>query len=245
MLVAGVDGYDTKWMVALGEAGGCARDARLAVADDFSGVLRLTEGCAAVCLDMPVGLPGGDQARECDALARARLAELGAGLRGVGSRVFSVAPRHAVQAGLGYRETVDLCRRLTGKGLSRQAFALFTAMRQVDDLMTPGLQRRVVETHPELSFARLAGRTLDSKHTALGALQRAAALGLDAGVLGAMLARCGAGAAASGDALDALACLDAAAHVARANVDAPDARRLPGERMPPRDERGLRMEIWF
>lgn len=168
------------------------------------------------------------------------------GVPNPGSRVFTVAPRQVVESAGDYQAANDQCRRLTGKGLSRQAFALFAALRDVDRHMTPELQNRVVETFPELVFARMAGRTLHSKHTALGCMERAEALGLDAETLAAMLDAGGIKAARSEDALDALALVKAATHVARIeNIHASNPRRLPGDDATQYDAKGLRMEIWF
>lgn len=246
MLVAGVDGCAGKWLVATGGAGRPAHEARLALADDFADVLRRTADCAAVCLDMPIGLPEGEDFRTCDRLAQLRLARLGARVANPHSRVFAIPPRRVVEAKTPYPASRDMAVSLTGKGFSRQAFGVFPAILDVDRAMTPELQRRVVETHPELCFARLAGRTLHSKKTALGALERADALNLDTASFAALLSGGEIKPAHAEDALDALACLDAAAHVARtADMDAPNARRLPGDRTPPRDAKGLRMEMWF
>ena len=49
-------------------------------------------------------------------------------------------------------------------------------LREVDAVMTPGLQKRVMEFHPGLVWKRLAGRVLAPKHGARGAVQRLAVL---------------------------------------------------------------------
>jgi predicted RNase H-like nuclease len=58
-----------------------------------------------------------------------------------------------------YVTAADLSRRLAGEGISRQAFALQPKVIQVDRWVreTP---HRVVEVHPEASFAELAGTPL-------------------------------------------------------------------------------------
>lgn len=106
----------------------------------------------------------------------------------------------------------------------------------VDSAITPPLQSRAVEVHPEVSFARLAGATLPPKRTAAGRGAR-----LD--VLASWLPDPDAALAAAprparpDDALDALA----AAWSARRWL-AGEAEVLPSAE-PPRDARGLRMEI--
>ena len=101
-------------------------------------------------------------------------------------------------------------------------------MREVDDAAD---DPRLVEVHPELSFAALAGRVLDRKRTAAGRAQRLAALrswlpGLDL-----------ASVPSGDDAPDALA----AAWSGRRWLDGV-ARVLPGGE-PPQDSRGRPMRI--
>lgn len=243
--LAGADGCRTGWMVAVADDPGSAERARLFVVPDFGAVLDAVRGCAALAVDMPIGLPPGGEARDCDLLARRRLAALSRGVPNPQSRVFPTPPRPALRPGDDYAAFARRVRELTGRAPSRQLFGIAPRILEVDALMTPALQRRVAEAHPELCFARLAGRTLHSKHTPLGAMERGEALGLTARSLAGLLARCAIPAALSEDALDALALLGAAAHVAaHADGDAPTASRLP-ETAPPRDERGLRMEMWF
>jgi predicted RNase H-like nuclease len=115
-------------------------------------------------------------------------------------------------------------------------------LREVDAVMTPGLQKRVMEFHPELVWKRLPGRVLAPKHGARGAVQRLA-----------VLAQHGApwllrvdmdnlpDAVALDDVLDCIVGLPVAYSIAG---DPTYKCRLPGSD-PPKDERGLRMEIWF
>jgi predicted RNase H-like nuclease len=60
-----------------------------------------------------------------------------------------------------------------GLGLSVQTWRIVPRMREVDAVAG---DPRLVEVHPELSFARLAGRTLPSKHRAEGRAARLHAL---------------------------------------------------------------------
>ena len=117
-------------------------------------------------------------------------------------------------------------------------------LREVDAAMTPALQDRVYEFHPELAWQYLAGRLLPSKHTHDGLEQRKALLRDYVPALDEITApRNGLRRkdAKLDDLLDALVGLG----VAQAIADGPDlARRIP-ESEPGRDDRGLRMEIWF
>ena len=115
-------------------------------------------------IDMPLGLLGAGW-READRLARRAL-----GRRGV--TVFAIPPR-AVWECQSYAEANRLCRELTGKGFSRQAWGLRRKITEADQFRrsiaaAPG-GVRLYEVHPELSFAALAGAPLpDSKHTPAG-----------------------------------------------------------------------------
>lgn len=62
--------------------------------------------------------------------------------------------------------------------MSLQSFHLLPKIRELDAWISPALQARVFEAHPELIFTRLAGRPLElSKKTAEGRAQRFALLG--------------------------------------------------------------------
>src|SRR4051794_33828568 len=105
---------------------------------------------------MPIGLleaavPGG---RECDRLARRMLGP------GRGSCVFPPPCRPALGAAT-YAEAVRRNRASAshGLGISRQAYGLFPKLREVDGVLTPVLQGRLVEVHPEVSFTALRDMT--------------------------------------------------------------------------------------
>src|SRR5689334_1150579 len=77
-----------------------------------------------------------------------------------GSRVFP-APCRASLAG---RDYADCCARnaaVSGKRLTKQTHAILAKIREVDAIITPELQERVREAHPEVSFKVLAGRALE------------------------------------------------------------------------------------
>jgi len=115
-------------------------------------------------IDMPLGLPGAGW-RDADLLARRAL-----GRRGV--TVFAIPPR-AVWECSSYAEANRLCRELTGKGLSVQAWGLRRKIAEAGQFRWRAATRQegaqLHEVHPELSFAALAGAPLpDSKHTPAG-----------------------------------------------------------------------------
>jgi predicted RNase H-like nuclease len=158
--VAGVDGCKAGWFVVIASAE--KPDSRtntsyvfmlknLFVAGTFTEVLSATMGCQLVCVDIPIGLSDGDKPRECDLAARKLLR---------GQRASSVfpAPSRPCLSTNEYKVANAICRKLSGKGLSKQSFALLEKIRQVDGLMTPALQNRVREIHPEVSFWALNGK---------------------------------------------------------------------------------------
>ena len=212
--VAGVDGCRAGWIVV---HDGCATVHR-----DFATVLAGLPDDTVVAVDMPIGLidehePGG---RDVDRAARLELGPKR-------NSVFSAPPRCA----LGARTLGDARRR--GARLTLQTLNILSRIEDVDRVMTPDLQSRVFEVHPELSFAAMngGGPLLAPKRSATGARERRALLQR----AGVMVPERPVGAARD-DLLDACA-LAWSAH----RVDRGNARRVPDR--PARDARGLRMEL--
>lgn len=120
-------------------------------------------------VDMPIGLVNGGW-RACDLLAKAELGR-------AHSRVFMTPPRPVVE--LGHRAPNDavqrLSRSLTGQGVSRQALALSPRIRDVDRCVP---DERLIEVHPEISFAQMTGSVLAPKKSARGEQERLAALSI-------------------------------------------------------------------
>jgi predicted RNase H-like nuclease len=182
---------------------------------------------AVVGVDMPIGLPDHGP-RQADLLARAY----------VGARrasVFMTPVRAAVEADT-HAEAVRVNRSLAGAGVSAQAFALRTRIREVDRWVRRA-SFRVVEVHPEVCFARMANRRpLPRKTTWAGAEARRRLLA-DAGiVLTGDLGPAGA-AAKVDDVLDAAA----AAWTARRVLEG-EAESLPD--VPEVFSDGLPSAIW-
>jgi predicted RNase H-like nuclease len=190
-------------------------------------------------VDMPIGLldaaePGG---RECDRRARRLLGAPRA------CSVFSPPVRAALrQTTYAAALSANRASARIALGISRQCFNLFDKMREVDVALARagGAAARVREIHPELAFRALAeapAGLASAKSCAIGRQRRAALLrAAYPGIERALAAR--PGGAAVDDVLDAFAVCWSAARIARgAGV------RLPPR--PPRDARGLRMEIWY
>jgi predicted RNase H-like nuclease len=125
-------------------------------------------------------------------------------------------------------------------GLSRQTYSILPKLREVHDAMTPDLQARIREVHPELSFAIMNGGVpLDvSKRTPAGIARRVALLeAFFPDVRGALVCFASSG-VGKDDLLDAYAAAWSAWRMARGK-----AHYVP-ER-PELDSRGLRMGIWY
>ena len=108
----------------------------------------------AAGIDMPIGLPSCTR-RASDGQLRVHL-----GARR--SSIFPTPPRTVLDA-VDYRDALTRARDATGVGLSKQAWNLVAKIRELDALMTPDLQPRVSEAHPESSFAELAGKPLATR----------------------------------------------------------------------------------
>jgi predicted RNase H-like nuclease len=235
-LAAGADGCKAGWIVVVVDVSGCAVR-RCFVAPTFSELLLQTTECTAVAIDIPIGLPRRLAAagRPVDLEARALLSP------NRRNSVFSAPPRGVLQA-RSYEEANELHRENSdgGQGMSRQAFGLLQKIADVDDLMTPRLQKRVVETHPELSFMELNdGSPLSfPKLSAPGMLARVRLL-TRVGCLTGLEEEAGqvAAGAKPDDVLDAAAAAWTGARFVRG-----EAIRIPDD--PGVDQRGLRMEMW-
>lgn len=231
-VVAGVDGCRGGWVVALADERG-PLDVR--VVATFAEILALAERPLVIAIDIPIGLLDAAEAggRECDRIARGLLR---------GPRACSVFSP-SIRAALGIDDFPAACETSRASSparirISLQTFHIRSKVKQVDDEMTPKLQDRVVEVHPELAFFAMNGERpmAHGKKSGEGRRERAALL-----ARGGMLARDGTvprvDRAAIDDVIDALAACWTARRVLRG-----EAVRVP-ER-PARDARGLRMEIW-
>ena len=158
--VTGVDACARGWVaVTLGPGTGV----RAAVAATLDGLPLAGLPLAGVTgIDMPLGLLAAGW-RDADALARRAL-----GRRGV--TVFAIPPRPVLECE-SYAQASRLCRTLTGKSFSVQAWGLRGKIAEADQFRRRAAADGVhlYEVHPELSFAAMAGAPLaDSKHTPAG-----------------------------------------------------------------------------
>lgn len=230
LAAVGLDGCRGGW-IAIGLSG----EGRLAFAGVVETAGQFVEtlpGGAVVAIDMPIGLPAAGT-RPADVEARRLLPP------GRKSSVFPCPPRPLLAA-RSYPEAQRMSRALDGRGLQKQAWNLFPRIRELDALVGPAEQNRILECHPEVAFqARSGGRALPRKRRPEGRAARLAILA-DAGLAGldTLLKDLPRKLAAPDDLLDAAVCALVAQDF-RAGL----ARRVPVA--PGLDPRGLRMEIWF
>ncbi|MGW4468245.1 DUF429 domain-containing protein [Nonomuraea sp. NPDC004354] len=224
--VLGVDGCRRGWVgIAVGAG---------AVAAYFATELGELVSLAAkdgeldvVAVDMPIGLPDRGR-READVLAR----------RALGPRWASVfmTPTRAALETADYGAAALVNQELAGEGISRQAYALKEKLLQADRWVRE-TSLRVVEVHPEVCFAELAGAPLQVRKTTWAGAERRYALLEGAGIdVPRLLGTAGAMAGVD-DILDAAA----AAWTAR-RVAAGHARSMPD---PPQTfSDGVACAIW-
>lgn len=232
MKVVGVDGARGGWLAISYDT--AQRELKPQIHGTFPDVLGSYPDVTCIAIDIPIGLAEGSP-RRCDIEARKVL-----GPRR--SSVFPAPDRRLVDVAF-YAEANGLSRSLLGKGIPAQAFAIYPKIAEVNRVMTPQLQERVVEVHPEVSFWALAGQQpmLYPKRTVEGFEERRALLARAFGgvdiptreMAGRLVSRAGAD-----DLLDAMV----AAWTAR-RFAAGEAGRLPEN--PETDVRGLRIEMVY
>jgi predicted RNase H-like nuclease len=232
----GIDGCRAGWFCVLLDAGG-GWSCRLA--PDARAVGELAREADSVLIDIPIGLPGsGHDGRLCDREARRLL-----GRRRAAS-VFP-APARGTLVAQSYARALELNRRATGRGLSRQAWNIVPKIREIDALLRNNRELRGVlrESHPELCFWALNAQQAmhDNKKRREGQEQRLQ-------VLEAVLPSCHAlfaqacaefprRAVARDDIIDAMVC------AVTAKQGCGSYRTIPAS--PVRDGQGLAMEIVY
>ncbi len=208
---------------------------------------------AAIAVDMPIGLPafsarGG---RGPEALVRPLLGQRQ-------SSVFSIPSRAALYADTADFTTLDawyaaharasVVARETSdppRGVSIQAFGIFSKIRELDGLLIarPELRSRIIEAHPEVAFWQLNGRQamslpkkIKGRVNPAGMEERKALLARH-GLSRAFLDQAPPRGAAQDDFLDAAAMMMVAQRFSRgAAISFPDP---PGH-----DDHGIPVAIW-
>ncbi|SFT40482.1 DUF429 domain-containing protein [Mesorhizobium sp. YR577] len=242
----GVDGCKAGW-VAVSRRAGCEPEA--SVFKTFAGLLEAFPADAAIAVDMPIGLPafsarGG---RGPEALVRPLLGQRQ-------SSVFSIPSRAALYADTADFTTLDawyeaharasaVARETSDppRGVSIQAFGIFSKIRELDGLLIarPELRSRIVESHPEVAFWQLNGlqamalpKKIKGRVNPAGMEERKALLAGN-GLPRAFLDRSPPRGAAEDDFLDAAAVMLVAERVARGEaISFPDPPGLDGHGIP-------------
>lgn len=186
-------------------------------------------------IDVPIGLPDRGS-RRADQAARVKL-----GWPRCAS-VFPTPIRPALRA-TSWEEACDITATVDGRRVPRQTFAILPKIREIDGLLqaNAGLHHRLLEVHPELSFAAWAGTPMvHRKKSAAGRQSRQELIAQLYGPnefsrLAAILRGNHFG---SDDLADAFANLWTARR-----VQAGTASRLPAE--PAFDSTGLPMHMWY
>ncbi|TCM39612.1 DUF429 domain-containing protein [Kribbella sp. VKM Ac-2568] len=169
--VLGVDACKAGWVGVLLDDD--RLDVRVAATiDALVAHAELSGPLATVAIDMPIGLPDKGP-RRADLLARAAIGPLT-------SSVFTTPVRAALLAAT-HPEAVEVNRDHAGQGLSVQAYGLRVKLFEIDKWVRQATMQ-VVEVHPEVSFAFLAGRPLTVRKSTWAGVERRRALLQDAGI---------------------------------------------------------------
>ena len=159
MLVLGVDGCGDGWLV-VALVDGRFDSARLL--PSVAGALELYPSAECVAIDIPIGTEP-DGFRAVDVAARKLLGP-------ARSTLFETPPIEVLRQST-YAAALALCRKLTNKGLSRQAYGLREKILEVEPIAAQ--DDRIIEVHPEVCFRRLAaGGAIQRKKTWNGLMQR-------------------------------------------------------------------------
>jgi predicted RNase H-like nuclease len=146
MFVAGIDGCRGGWISFKADPASLNTSVELI---DLSSVLgNKPDDLAMLAIDIPIGLL--DDSRACDKTARKLLGQPR------GTSVFA-APCRASLSAKNHAAASSTNLRVTGRGLSQQAWGIASKIKQVDDVITSDCQKWVYEVHPEVCFWGLAG----------------------------------------------------------------------------------------
>ncbi|MCJ7498779.1 DUF429 domain-containing protein [bacterium] len=226
--IAGVDSCPGGWLAVLVTFYEEVVEEEHLLLGSFKELSELDSPPSYIAVDIPIGLlaepvQGG---RECDRVARKVLGQPRS------SSIFSPPVRPSLAC-----STFEEAREY---GLNMQSFGILPKVRELDRIMTPGLQSRIREAHPEVSFFALAGLSpaRAGKKKAEGRKERVALLNQYFFQVEEGLGRFPASRATADDVLDAYACAWTAMRLFRG-----EAGYLPDD--PERDEKGLQMAIWY
>ena len=152
-LYIGVDGCRGGWATAVLDHG----ELRLKVYKSISALVKEYPSFDAFLVDMAIELRNSRDQKRPDTAARKEL-----GIKA--SSVFPIPSRDAVYAE-GEEEQKRANLRTLGKSLSKQSLAIIPKIRELDEFLkdNPEYRGRILESHPEVDFARLNGSVILSK----------------------------------------------------------------------------------
>ena len=152
-LYIGADGCRGGWIACILDHG----EMRIERYDSIETLIQAYPEFDAFLIDMAVGLRSSADQLRPDDLARKEL----------GSRASSIFPipcRQAVYAGT-EEEKKQANIKALGKSLPKQTINIIPKIRELDEFLTvhPEYKNRILESHPELDFARLHGSVVLSR----------------------------------------------------------------------------------
>jgi predicted RNase H-like nuclease len=146
MRVAGIDGCRGGWISFGVNLVSLSTSVELV---DLPSILRNKPGDLEIlAIDIPIGLLDGSRA--CDKAARKLLRHPRR------TSVFAAPCRTSLSA-KNHASATATNFRVSGRGLSQQAWGIARKIKQVDDAITPTCQQWAFEVHPEVCFWALAG----------------------------------------------------------------------------------------
>lgn len=153
--VIGVDGCRGGWMAFIIENSGHT----VKVYNSIEALCKENSDAHLIIVDMPIGLPESIDDIRPDSDARKIL-------KGKASSIFSCPCRQAIYEN-NYEQANITNRRVLGKGLSKQSFAISPKIKEVDVFLrdNDSFKGRVIESHPEVCFAMLNGNPVLEKKT--------------------------------------------------------------------------------
>ena len=166
-LYIGVDGCRGGWIAAVLDHG----DMQLKRYKYISSLVEEYPSFDAFLIDMAIGLRNSKEQERPDDEARKELGPKG-------SSVFPIPSRDAVYAD-GEEAQKQANIRTLGKSLAKQSIAIIPKIRELDIFLNdhPEYKNKILESHPEVDFARLNGAVLMSrKQEEPGPSQRKAVL---------------------------------------------------------------------
>ena len=155
----GVDGAPGGWVAATiraphRDAAGPGHNLTITFCEHFSEIVTSSNDADVIVVDMPIGLSS-DGSRPADTQARDRL--------GPRRSTFFPTPVRSVLDFDDWEAANEHSKQVTGKGLSKQAWNLIPKISEIDKAWTPDLAGRLVEGHPETSFAEMNSNPVLSK----------------------------------------------------------------------------------